>query len=211
MNETQPGSLAKNRLREYVSATPYSASAGALYQWLKANFVEITEARRRDAIWAPYIRAAREDGIAIEDDAKGRDRIRQAWTRVVKAHARNESGATQPSPALTEEEANRQRGASRMTVDQPPHGDVGEVAAGEIKVSRGATAPTEAAQQGRSVTYAEPRARRRYWETDRPERTPEEAQAYLKSVEDGLRRKDNERNGYFERTPEPPKKITYEK
>jgi len=206
MDGTLDAPRSKKGICDYVAASPYSASAGALYRWLDDNFREIAELRRRDATWMPYIQAARDAGIPIEDDAKGRDRIRQAWVRVSKARAKNGNGDTRSPQRPTGQPVERQHQDSSSDLRHQVIGDDGNKAVAVRPL--GARASISSPPGAVTADERQPSRRR---DLEPVERTPDEVEAYIRAVEDGFRRTDNERNGYFERPAEPPRKISYEK
>ncbi|MFT8720332.1 hypothetical protein [Acetobacter sp.] len=83
----------RERLAQLVSETHTKPTATALYEWVLANYDDIESLRHKGDSWAPYVKAARADGVDLPDEKLALRRIERCWNRAVGRTARRMSRA----------------------------------------------------------------------------------------------------------------------
>ncbi|CAM2927028.1 hypothetical protein CFR75_11190 [Komagataeibacter xylinus] len=76
--------IGKERLKALRGEAECKATAGPLYRWLVANADDIEEIRVPGEPWGPYLQAAIECGVLIEDRRLGLQKIGKLWRRLQK-------------------------------------------------------------------------------------------------------------------------------
>ncbi|NHN86053.1 hypothetical protein GOB93_15590 [Acetobacter musti] len=93
----------KARFRALRAEGSLKEAASPLYRWLMLNYEDISSVRQPGDPWAPYLTAAIEDGVYIEDRARGLRAIRRMWDVVqkLKRKRRTTPDDEPPPPART--------------------------------------------------------------------------------------------------------------
>lgn len=96
------GKFGRERLKTLVENQRVRASATPLYRWLLTNREDISALRSKGDAWAPYVEAARQDGLDLPDEKDAMKRIERYWRRMGRTHhdqpkADEQERAAQPS------------------------------------------------------------------------------------------------------------------
>lgn len=93
------GKFGRERLRALVENQRVRASATPLYRWLFTNRDDISALRSKGDSWAPYVEAAREDGLALPDTKDAMRRMERYWRRMGRTqHGQAEADGVVSTP-----------------------------------------------------------------------------------------------------------------
>jgi len=76
------GRFGKERLKSLIENHRARDSATPLYRWLLINCEDISALRSKGDSWAPYVAAAREDGLDLPDEKEAMKRMERYWRRM---------------------------------------------------------------------------------------------------------------------------------
>ncbi|GAN97116.1 MULTISPECIES: hypothetical protein [Komagataeibacter] len=76
------GRFGKERLKSLIENHRARDSATPLYRWLLTNCEDISALRSKGDSWAPYVAAAREDGLDLPDEKEAMKRMERYWRRM---------------------------------------------------------------------------------------------------------------------------------
>ncbi|NHO55364.1 hypothetical protein GOB87_15725 [Acetobacter estunensis] len=93
----------RERLALLVSEPHTKPTATALYEWVLVNYDDIESLRRKGDSWAPYVKAARADGVDLPDEKVALRRIERCWSRAVARTSRRMNHASPATDALPTE------------------------------------------------------------------------------------------------------------
>ena len=107
------GRFGKERLKSFIGNHRARDSATPLYRWLLNNCEDISALRSKGDSWAPYVAAAREDGLDLPDEKEAMKRMERYWRRMAGTRRMHPEAEQAPQSPDTE---------STMQPSRFPHG-----------------------------------------------------------------------------------------